>query len=42
MSDQFSMFSNFTPVKPGSWPVKGIGATNQPLQERRHTNPIKS
>ena len=32
MSDQFSIFSNFTPVKPGSWPVKGIGATNQPLQ----------
>jgi hypothetical protein len=31
MSDQFSIFSNFTSVKPGSWPVKGIEATNQPL-----------
>ncbi len=32
MSDQRWMFSNFQPVRHGSWPVKGIGSDIKPLQ----------
>ena len=32
MSDQIWMFRDFHPVAPGSWPVRGIGTANAPLQ----------
>lgn len=32
MSDQLWQFENYSPIKPGSWPVKGIGLENDPLQ----------
>ena len=32
MSDQLWQFQNYTSVKPGSWPVKGIGLDNDPQQ----------
>lgn len=32
MSDQRWMFSSYTEVPPGTWPVKGIGLDNAPLQ----------
>ena len=33
MSDQLCQFQNCNPIKPGSWPVKGIGLIdNKPLQ----------
>ena len=32
MTDQRSLFYTFQEVEPGSWPVKGIGINNKPLQ----------
>jgi len=34
MSDQFHLFSNYQAVKNGSWPVKGVGCSNNLLQAK--------
>ena len=36
MTDQKSIFHSFELVSPGTWPVKGIGTQNEPLQVHGH------
>ena len=34
MADEEEMFINFRPVPAGTWPFKGIGKNNKPLEAR--------